>query len=241
VEKVKENKSVVTSYRLSQEAKDKLQQQLKDLDMTQEQYFNKTVCFMEMENVKQNSFLSKDTTMIQSNLDSILNVFISIADNSNILISNKDLELGVLKTKYKDMQVNKERLNTELKQELQEVYSKLILVQNENKEYERELSTIKLEHNKQMEQLDGNLKDKHLLVTEYKGKNDDLLSRVAEYKHYRIELEEYEKLLADSQARNFDLSNGNKDKDNIINQLNVILKKLPQDHQNELEQLKKEN
>ncbi|PRR81178.1 hypothetical protein [Clostridium vincentii] len=80
MEDIKENKNVVTSYRLAQDTKDQLQQQLKDLGMTQEQYFNKVVSIMEVENVKQNSFLSKDTTMIQSNLDAILNAFISIAD-----------------------------------------------------------------------------------------------------------------------------------------------------------------
>jgi hypothetical protein len=41
-------KSVVTTYRLSQDAKGKLQQQLKDLGLTQEQYFNKVVSLMEL-------------------------------------------------------------------------------------------------------------------------------------------------------------------------------------------------
>ncbi|MBU3188725.1 hypothetical protein K9O30_06065 [Clostridium bowmanii] len=241
MEKVKENKSVVTSYRLSQQAKDKLQQQLKDLDMTQEQYFNKVVRIMELENVKQNSFLAKDTTIIQSSLDSILNSFISIADGSNTLISNKDVELELLKAKYKDMLLNKEIFIAEQKQELQEVYSNLLALQNEDKEHKNEVLNTKIEHNKQIEQLDGNLKDKDLLVNEYKCKNDDLLSIVTEYKNFKIELEEYKKLLADSQTRNIDLSNSIKDKDFNINQLNVTLKKLPQDHHKELEQVKKEN
>ena len=117
-EEVKENKSIVTSYRLSQDTKDKLQQQLKDLGMTQEQYFNKAVSVMELENIKQNSFLIKDTTVIQSNLDAILNAFISIADSSNNLISNKDAELEALKAKYKDMLSEKESFITEEKQRI---------------------------------------------------------------------------------------------------------------------------
>lgn len=115
MEEVKENKSIVTSYRLSQDTKDKLQQQLKDLGMTQEQYFNKAVSAMELENVKQNSFLIKDTTVIQSNLDAILNAFISIADSSNNLISNKDAEIEVAKIKYKDMLLDKEICITDQK------------------------------------------------------------------------------------------------------------------------------
>lgn len=241
VEEVKENKSIVTSYRLSQDTKDKLQQQLKDLGMTQEQYFNKVVSSMELENVKQNSFLAKDTTIIQSNLDSILNAFISIADSSNNLIGNKDVELQELKAKYKDMLSDKESFIMNQKQELQESYSNLVLVQTENKEYEGELFNIKIEHNKQMEQLEGNLKDKNLIVDEYKGKNDDLLSIVAEYKQFKVELEEYKKLLADSQARSLDLSNSIRDKDYNITQLNKSLEKLPQEHMKDLEQLKKES
>ena len=241
MEEIKENKSIVTSYRLSQDTKDKLQQQLKDLGMTQEQYFNKVVSFMELENVKQNSFLSKDTTMIQSNLDSILNAFISIADGSNSLINNKDAELEVLKAKYKDMLSDKESCITEQKQELQDVYSNLLVVQNEEKENKNELITIRTEYTKQLEQLDSNLKDKHLIVEEYKNKNDMLLSDLAEYKQYKVELEEYKKLLADAQARNIVKDNIIKDNDYNINQLNKSLEKLNQDNQKELETLKKEN
>jgi hypothetical protein len=241
MDEVKENKSIVTSYRLNQETKDKLQRQLKDLGMTQEQYFNKVVSSMELGNVKQNSFLAKDTTIIQSNLDSILNAFISIADSSNNLIGNKDGELQDLKVKYKDMLSDKESFILDQKRELQESYSNLVLAQTENKEYESELSNIKIEHNKQMEQLEGNLKDKNLIVDEYKGKNDDLLSIVAEYKQFKVELQEYKKLLSDSQTRSIDLSNSIREKDYIINQLNKTVEKLPQGYQKDLEQLNKEN
>src|SRR5665647_1058842 len=119
MEDIKENKNVVTSYRLAQNTKDKLQQQLKDLGLTQEQYFNKVVGLMELENVKQNSFLSKDTTIIQTNLDAILNSFISVADGSNNLIGNKDIELEELKNTYKNMLSDKEVSITQQNQELQ--------------------------------------------------------------------------------------------------------------------------
>ena len=169
--------------------------------MTHEQYFDKIVGFMEMDNVKQNSFLVKDTTIIQSNLDSILNVFINIADGSNTLINNKNIELEESKTKYKNMLLEKENFILIQKQELQEVHSNLLALRNEDEERNNELLNIKIEHNKQLEQLDSNLKDKHLLVEEYKGKNDDLLGSVAEYKHYKLELEEYKELLVNAQAR----------------------------------------
>lgn len=136
---------------------------------------------------------------------------------------------------------DKENCITEQKKELQEVYSNLVVVQNEEKEHKNELLNIGIEYNKQLEHLDNNLKDKNLIVEEYKSKNDMLLSDLKDYKQYKIELEEYKKLLADAQARNIDLSNSIKEKDYNIIQLNKNLEKLPQDHQKELEQLKKEN
>lgn len=241
MEEVKENKSIVTSYRLSQDTKDNLQQQLKDLGMTQEQYFNKVVSLMELENVKQNSFLSKDTTTIQSNLNSILNAFISIADSSNNLISNKDTELEVLKNKYKDMLSDKENSITLNKQELQEVYNNISVLQNENENYKNELFNIRGEYNKQIDQLESNLKDKNLIVEEYKGKNDMLLSDLAEYKQFKVEVEEYKKLFADEQAKNTENGTIIKDNDYNINHLNKSIEKLQHDNQKEMETLEKEN
>lgn len=241
MEELKENKSIVTSYRLSQETKDKVQQQLKDLGLTQDQYFNKVVSVMELENVKQNSFLNKDTTIIQSNLEAILNSFINLADSSNNLISNKNTELEELKNKYKDMLLNKENCITTQSEELQHVYSNLSVLQNENEEHKNELLNIKIEYNKQLDQLESSLKDKTLIVEEYKCKNDMLLSDLAEHKKFKVELEEYKKLLADSQTRSIDLSNSIKDKDYNINILDKSMEKLTQEHKKELTTVQKEN
>ena len=241
MDEIKENKSIVTSYRLSQDTKDKLQQQLKDLGMTQEQYFNKAVSVMELENVKENSFLIKDTTVIQSNLDAILNAFISIADSSNNLISNKDAELEVEKGKYKDMLLEKEICITKQKQELQDVYSILNVLQNENDNNKNELLNIGSDCNKKLSQMESNLADKTSLITEYKQKNDDLMSIVSEYKQYKEEVDQYKKLLAEVQAKNIDNDNIIKDKDYNINALNKTIGDLKQEYQKELEQLKKES
>lgn len=234
-------KSIVTSYRLREDTKESLQRQLKDLGLTQEQYFNKVVSLMELENVKQNSFLSKDTTIIQSNLDAILDAFISIADGSNNLIGNKDAELEALKNKYKDMLADKESSITLQKEELQQVYSNLVVLQNQNKENEDKLSIIKIDNDKQLDHLESNLRDKNLIVEEYKSKNDMLLSDLAEYKKFKIEVEQYKNLLADAQAREIDKDNIIKDNDYKINHLNESMEKLKQDNQKELESIKKEN
>lgn len=235
------SKNVVTSYRLSEDTKGKLQQQLKDLGLTQEQYFNKVVSLMELENVKQNSFLSKDTTIIQSNLDAILNSFINISDNSNNLINNKDLEIEDQKAKYKNMLLNKENSITEAKQEFQQAYDNVDLLKKENEDYKNELLSIRVEYNKQLEQLESNLTDKASLINEYKIRNDDLLSIVSEYKQYKPQVEEYKKLLSDAQIKNISTNDIIKNKDLSINELTRSIEKLNQDNQKEMMSQKKEN
>lgn len=233
MEEIKE-KSKVTSYRLSPETKDKMKQQLKELGLTQEQYFNKVVSAMEIENAKKNSFLSKDTTIIESNLQAILNAFISICDSSNNLIGNKDEELIESNKKYKDILADKENLITQQKDELQEVYSNLIVVQNQNKEHETELSNIKSDYNKQLDQLGVNLKDKDFIVEQYKSKNDMVLNDLKEYKHYKNEIEDYKKTLEDNQAKIHDKDNTIKDNQYNINKLNLKIGQLEKDHKQEI-------
>lgn len=96
--------------------------------------------------------------------------------------------------------------------------------------------------------METNLADKSSLITEYKQKNDDLMSIVSEYKQYKEEVDQYKKLLAQAQARDIDNVNIIKDKDNIIkekdyniNALNKNIGDLKQESQRELEQLKKES
>lgn len=158
MEGIEENKSTVTSYRLSQDNKNNLKQQLKNLGMPQEEYFNKVVLAVEMENVNQNSFFNKDITIIQSNLDTIMNSFINIAESKTTLINNKDAELEGLNVKYNDLLSDKESCITEYKKELEEIYLNLNLVQIENENHKNELLYIKLERNKGFVQLGGKFK-----------------------------------------------------------------------------------
>lgn len=234
------SKSIVTSYRLSQDTKDKLQQQLKDLGMTQEQYFNKAVSMMELENVKQNNIFAVNTTELQNLTQRIYNLFIGLCEQGNSFLSNKDTELEDLKIKYKDMLLNKDNSITQQNNELQDVYSKLSILQNDNDNNKMSLDNIKLEYDKQLEQMEGNLADKTSLINEYKQKNDDLLSIVSEYKQYKAELEKYKKLLSDAQTINISLNDDIKNKDLNINELTKNLERLKQDNTNNLEKLQEE-
>lgn len=241
MEEIKEDKSIVTSYRLKEETKNKLQQQLKDLGLTQEQYFNKVVSIMELENVKKNSFLNKDTTVIQSNLDAILNAFISVADSSNNLINNKDAELKELKDKYKDMLFNKDNSITQLNENLQQVYTDLDILQSENKEHKSELMNAKSDYMKELEQLQSNLNDKTSLIEEYKSKNDMLLTDLTEYKQYKAENEKLKELIADADTKIIKHENTINRFETEIKIKNDTIESLKVKNIQDIEQLKKEN
>ncbi len=124
--------------------------------------------------------------------------------------------------------------------------------------------------NDTVNQLTNSINDKNLIVDEYKSKNDMLLGDLSDYKQYKVQLEEYKKLLSDAQARNIDKENIIKDndyntnklnsdlksKDDVIADLNIrhnaevsdlsakhdaALEAFKKDNQKELDQLKKEN
>jgi len=234
------NKSVVTSYRLKEDTRDKLKKQLNDLGMSQQEYFNKVVTLMEMENVKQNELFAVNTTELQDITSRIYNMFIGLCDQGNSFLSNKDVELEELKVKYKDMLSSKEERITILSDELQGVYENLEVLQVENNNNSSELINIHLDYSKQLEQLEQSIKDKASLIEEYKYKNDMLLGDLSECKQYKVDIEEHKKLLAEVQGRENDLRDSLSDKDNTINQLNNTVDRLNEDNIKALEQIKRE-
>lgn len=257
MEEIKENKSTVTTYRVKEDTKADIKKQIEQMGLTQEKYFEKVVSIMELENVKQNSFLSKDTTIIESNLKAILNSFISIAESSNNLISNKDAELEELKIKYKDMLSIKEIKITEQRVELQSVYAQLNVLQSQVSKNKADMDELKNEHSKQLEQLEGNLKDKNSIIEEYRGKNDMLLNQLKEFEQYPSQLKEAQlninslkDILKDSEIEVINLKNELNNKQTCIteqtlelqgvyNELDILQNEINK-HKNELTDSKTE-
>ena len=202
------NKSTVTSYRLKEDTKADIKRQLDSLGLTQEEYFKKVVSLMELENVKKN------------------NIFINMCEQGNSFLSGKSTELEELKTKYKDMLLIKDNRITEQKQELQDVYIKIDVLQKTNDSNKLELANIRLKNDKQMEQLENNLKDKTLIVEEYKQKNDMLLSNLSEYKEYKEQYKIIEKELEQVKKDNDRLST---DKINLENTIIKLQDKINND------------
>ena len=224
------NKSIVTSYRLKEDTKENIKRQLDQLGLTQEQYFNKVVTLMELENVKQNNIFAVNTEELKTLTDRIYNIFIGLCEQGNSFLSTKDIELEELNAKYKDIIVTKEDKFTKVNNELQRVYGELDVIQLENDNNKNDLMNIKAEHNKQLEQLESNLKDKTLIVEEYKQKNDMLLSNLAEYKQYREQYKELQEQLTQ-------LKSDNSTKENTINSLENNNKQLQDKINNDAEML----
>ena len=182
-----DNKSTVSSYRINQATKDKIKQQMDQLGLRQQVYFDRVVSLMELENVKENNLFSVNTVELQELTQRINNIFINVCEQGNSFLSSKDVELKELKQKYKNMLADKESCITLQKEELQNVYIKVNVLQNDNDKHQQELENIKVDSNKQLEQLEQSVGDKENLIIEYKGKIDTLSSIATEYKAYADE------------------------------------------------------
>lgn len=255
------NKSTVTSYRLKEDTKENIKRQLTELGLTQEEYFNKVVSVMELENVKKNNIFAVDATELQQLTQRICNIFIGLCDQGNSFLSNKSEELEQLKNKYKDMLLDKDNSITKQNEELQQVYNNISILQSENDNNKNELMNIKTEYNKQLQQLENNLKDKTLIVEEYKQKNDMLLSDLQEGKQYKEQYKalqkEMEQLKVDNESLK-DINNKLINDNNLVNnklnnnaemiefyksnntELKADIKVLEQQHKQEIEQYKEE-
>jgi len=220
------NKSTVTSYRVKEDTKADIKRQLDSLGLTQEEYFKKVVSLMELENVKKNNIFAVNTDELQEITQRIYNIFINVCEQGNSFLGAKDSELQELKEKYKNMLLIKDNIITEQKQELQDVYTKINVLQKTNDSNKLELANIRLKNDKQMEQLESNLKDKTLIVEEYKQKNDMLLSNLAEYKEYKEQYQVIEKELEQVKKDNNRLST---DKINLENTIIKLQDKINND------------
>jgi len=213
------NKSIVTSYRLKEDTKSDIKRQLDSLGLTQEEYFKKVVSLMELENVKKNNIFAVNTEELQEITQRIYNIFINMCEQGNSFLGSKEAELEELKTKYKDMLLIKDNKITEQKQELQDVYININVLQKTNDSNKLELANIRLKNDKQMEQLESNLKDKTLIVEEYKQKNDMLLSNLSEYKEYKEQHKVIEKELSQLKNNNGTLVSEKNNLENTIAKL----------------------
>ncbi|SHH96657.1 hypothetical protein [Clostridium grantii] len=222
--------SVVTTYRLKQETKDKIKIQLSSLGLTQEEYFNKVVSIMELENVKQNNIFAVNSTELQEITSRLYNLFIGLCDQGNSFLSNKDSEIQELNNRYKDMLLTKENVISSLKKEVKDASLSLNSLQKEVDKNKKDLFKVKDDNKNILHQLEMSLKDKTSLLEEYKQKNQDLLNMMEGYKDYKKKSEELKSntnsLINTIKANNHTIENLNKStnelKDKYKNDLSIL-------------------
>ena len=169
-----------------------------------------------------------DIDVLEGYTNKIHQAFIGIIDK---LESQKgDIE----KNSQKNFQIYKDKVS-DLQNEIDSVTllnsmneEKLIILNNDN-------TSLKQQHN----QLQESSQDKLTIIKEYQGKNDTLTGILEEYKQYKVEVEQYKKLLADAQSKNIKLKDSIKDNNFIVNNLNKDIVNLKEDHEKAINGLNK--
>lgn len=229
-----DEKSSVLGIRLDAEERKRFDEFVVEEGKNNKDFLNILLNIYELNKGKtKNINLVGDIEELEGYTNKIQKVFINIIDK---LESQKE---GITEDSEKNLQIYKEKVNNliianeRLKSINSTIEDKLTNVNNV-------MLTIE-EQNKSLSESNSNIK---ALIEEYKGKNDMLLSDLAEYKQYKTQLEEYKKLNADAQARENELNNSIKEKDFAINGLNNTIKhneidinNLKLKHEEELEQL----
>jgi chromosome segregation ATPase len=189
-----------------------------------------------------------DIEVLESYTSKIQQTFINIIEK---LESQKG---DIIEDSNKDLSIYKDKVN-----ELQNKLDTLKASNTTNSEELTRVNSVMLTLEEKNKALNESLKDRTELVENYKGKNDMLLTDLAEHKQYKVRNEELSKLLADSQSRNIDKDNSIKEKEFSISGLNTSLQnkdeaiaelkiksdldidKMKQESKKELAQLQKEN
>lgn len=171
--------------------------------------------------------LAQDITALQALTQQINDYYVNIGKRIDTMQKTKDLEFT------KEIEIYKNRIET-LNTENAEITNKFDIIQKAYNNISNDYEESKI----QIQQLNDNLKDKTLLVEEYKNKNDMLLGQLTQYEKYPEKLEATKELLSKQQADNITLTDDLKQRDYNIEQLNNKVKDLIILNDSELNKLK---
>lgn len=198
------------SVRMEQDDKEKLLQLIQESGRSNKEFMSTLLSAYELNRAKvEIPEIAKDIEGLQAVTQRINDYYVNIGKRIEDMQKSKDIEFT------KETEVYKSRIET-LKAENEKINNNFTGLQESYNNISNNYEDI----NKQLVQLHESLNDKTLLVEEYKQKNDTMTGLLNEYKQYKTEVEEYKKLLADSQSKNIELSSNVKEKDSIIEKLN---------------------
>lgn len=207
------------SVRMEQEDKQKLLQLIQESGKSNKEFMSVLLNAYELNKTKvEIPDIAKDIEGLEALTKQINEYYVNMGKRIENIQKSKDIEFTketeVYKSKIEVLKADNDKLNGDY-EGLQQSYK------NINTDYEQ--------CKKQLDQLQQSLKDKALLVEEYKEKNDTMTGLLNEYKQYKTDAEEYKKLLADSQNKNIELNNSIKEKDSTIEKLNNEVAAVKQD------------
>ncbi len=205
-----EDKSTVLGIRLDAEERKRFDSFVSEEGKNNKTFLDTLLNLYELNKGKvKNINLVGDIETLEEYTNNIHQAFINVIDK---LESQKGY---IAENSQKDLQIYKDKVNN-LENELEAI--KLV-----NLDRQTELTSINDDNinlKEQHTQLQESLQDKLTIIKEYQNKNDTLTGLFEEYKQYKVEIEQYKKLLADSQSKVFELKDNVKDKDFTINGLN---------------------
>lgn len=213
--------------KVPEELKDQIQKMMSDSGLSGKDFMQQIINCYTVEKTKENiPEVAQDLKELQALTQRINTIYLNLGYRIESINKTQEQDKQNLLDK-KDMIINNLQ---EQQQDLQQKNDELVnLYNNANDQNEDYLQRVK-------ELTDSNNSIK-TLNEEYKSKIDTMAGIVEEYKDYKNQIEEYKKLLADSQAKNINLDNSLKQKDISINNLNIKIDNLQQDKDRAVKEL----
>ncbi|MCB2357155.1 hypothetical protein [Clostridium estertheticum] len=216
-----DEKSTVLGIRLDIEERKRFDEFVGEEGKNNKDFLNTLLNLYELNKGKvKNINLVGDIDVLEGYTNKIHQAFINVIDKLESqkcdISENGQKNLQIYKDKVSDLQ--NEITSVTLLNSMNE--EKLIILNNDN-------VALKEKHN----QLQESSQDKLTIIKEYQGKNDTLTGILEEYKQYKVEVEEYKKLLADTQSKNIELKDSIKDKDATVNNLSKDIVNLKEGHE----------
>lgn len=201
------------SVRMESEDKEKLMELIQESGKSSKEFMSILMGAYELNKVKIDiPEVAEDINHLEALTNQINNVYMNMAKRIQTIDTAKTLQFN------KDMEIYKSKIES-------------LKVENEGFKVDKEAMANLLQDSyaiseglkKQVTQFTEIMDSNKALIQEYKEKNDTLAGLVNEYKGFKNENETLKALLADSQARNIDLSNKVNTKDMEIDTLKTKL------------------
>lgn len=216
------------SVRMEQDDKERLLQLIQESGRSNKEFMSVLLSAYELNKAKiEIPDIAKDIEGLQAVIQRINDYYVNIGKRIEDVQKTKDIEFT------KEVEIYKSRIET-LKAENDKVKSEFEALQHSYNNICGNYDDV----NKQLEQLQESLKDKNLLVEEYKQKNDTMTGLLKQYEKYPEELEKNKKLLEDAQLRLFNINSDLNVKNRDNEQLSSDIAVLKHDKEKSIKELK---